>query len=64
MPAPAFPALAPSSRTFTPGSYLQASYQSLDGRQTNVAHSNAMISSRLALQVQTRLRDALSLIHI
>ncbi len=50
MPAPAFPALAPSSRTFTPGSYLQASYQSLDGRQTNVAHSNAMISSRLALQ--------------
>lgn len=50
MPAPAFPAFAPSSRTFTPGSYLQASYQSLDGRQTNVAHSNAMISSRLALQ--------------
>lgn len=50
MPAPAFPAFAPSSRTFTPGSYLQASYQSIDGRQTNVAHSNAMISSRLALQ--------------
>lgn len=47
---PAFPALLPSSRTFTPGGYIHAAYQSLDGRQTNVAHSNAMISSRLALQ--------------
>lgn len=47
---PAFPALPPSSRTFTPGGYSHAAYQSLDGRQTNVAHSNAMISSRLALR--------------
>ena len=47
---PDFPALTPASRTFTPGSYLQQSYQSLNGRQTNVAHSNAMISSQLRLR--------------
>lgn len=45
-----FPAFAPSSRRFTPGSYPQDSYRSMNGRQTNVAHGNGMLSSSLALQ--------------
>lgn len=46
---PSFPALSPGSRVFSPGSYPQAAYQSAAGQRTNVAHSNAMISSRLEM---------------
>lgn len=47
-----FPTLSPGSRVFSPGSYAQAAYQSVSGVRTNVAHSNAMISSRLELAFQ------------
>lgn len=46
---PNFPALSPGSRVFSPGSYAQAAYQSVAGQRTNVAHSNAMLSSRLEI---------------
>lgn len=49
---PNFPSLSPGSRVFNPGSYAQAAYQSIAGQRTNVAHSNAMISSRLELGFQ------------
>lgn len=46
---PNFPTLSPGSRVFSPGSYAQAAYQSVAGQRTNVAHSNAMLSSRLEM---------------
>lgn len=44
-----FPALLPSTRTFSPGSYPQSQYLAMSGLQTLVGHSTAMISSQLRL---------------
>ena len=45
-----FPALVPSSRTFTPGSYPNTSYQGVNGMENRVRHSNVLINSTLQLE--------------
>jgi hypothetical protein len=44
-----FPALIPSSRTFTPGSYAFTSWRSRGGRSSQSQHSNALVDQRLRL---------------
>jgi hypothetical protein len=44
-----FPALIPSSRTFSPGDFSQTAFRALDGFEGRVRHSNAMSSSTLRL---------------
>ena len=44
-----FPALAPSSRTFTPGTYPHSEIPTLSGTQTRVMTSNVQLSQRLRL---------------
>jgi hypothetical protein len=45
-----FPALIPSSRTFTPGSYPNTAYQGVNGMENRVRHSNVLIDSTLQLE--------------
>jgi len=45
-----FPALVPSSRTFTPGSYPNTAYQGVNGMENRVRHSNVLINSTLQLE--------------
>jgi hypothetical protein len=45
----AFPALIPSSRTFTPGDRAHALLRSMGGRSTQVRHSNVVTGQRLQL---------------
>jgi hypothetical protein len=45
-----FPALVPSSRTFTPGSYPNTAYQGVNGMENRVRHSNVLIDSTLQLE--------------
>jgi len=42
-----FPALTPSSRTFTPGEYPHTPYQAISGVEGRVRHSNTMLSATL-----------------
>ncbi len=42
-----FPALAPSSRTFTPGDYPHSAFTGLGGQQARVRNSTVMLSSQL-----------------
>lgn len=44
-----FPALVPSSRTFTPGEYPNTAFRSWNGRENRARHSNVMRSSQLSL---------------
>lgn len=44
-----FPALTPSSRTFTPGEYPHTPFTTYNGLQNRVRHSNVMLSSSLRL---------------
>jgi hypothetical protein len=44
-----FPALIPSSRTFTPGEYPHTSFAGWSGRPTRVRHSNVMLASTLSV---------------
>lgn len=44
-----FPALIPSSRTFTPGEYPNTAYTSWSGVEGRVRHSNVMLSSSIRL---------------
>lgn len=45
-----FPALIPSTRTFSPGVYPHTAYQVIDGTENRVRHSNVFIDSTLRLQ--------------
>ena len=45
-----FPALVPSSRTFTPGSYPNTAYQAVNGTEGRVRHSNVLVNSTLRLE--------------
>jgi hypothetical protein len=45
----AFPALIPSSRTFTPGDRAHALLRSMGGRSTQVRHSNVITGQQLQL---------------
>ena len=45
----AFPALIPSSRTFTPGDRAHALLRSMGGRSTQVRHSNVVTGQQLQL---------------
>lgn len=44
-----FPALAPSTRAFTPGGYPHTPFTSMSGEQSRVRHSTAVLASRLEL---------------
>lgn len=44
-----FPALVPSSRTFTPGEYPHTPFAGWSGRQARVRHSNVMLASTLSV---------------
>lgn len=45
-----YPAIIPSSRTFTPGLYPHTPFQALSGKQSRVRHSSVMVSSRVSLR--------------
>lgn len=47
---PAFPALTPAARTWTPGEYPNAASVGINGRQVNVRISNVVKDSELQLQ--------------
>ena len=44
-----FPALVPSSRTFTPGEYPATAFNGFSGAQNRVRHSNVFLSAQLRL---------------
>jgi hypothetical protein len=44
-----FPALVPSSRTFTPGEYPATAFSGFSGAQNRVRHSNVFLSAQLRL---------------
>lgn len=44
-----FPSLSPATRTFTPGEYPTALYQSMNGKQVAVRSNTVMVASRLSL---------------
>lgn len=44
-----FPALAPSTRTFTPGSHPFTAYTSMSGQQSRVRHSSITLGGQLDL---------------
>jgi hypothetical protein len=44
-----FPALVPSSRTFTPGEYPATAFAGYSGAQNRVRHSNVFLSAQLRL---------------
>jgi hypothetical protein len=44
-----FPALIPSSRTFTPGEYPATAFSGFSGAQNRVRHSNVFLSAQLRL---------------
>jgi hypothetical protein len=44
-----FPALIPSSRTFTPGEYPATAFSAFSGVQNRVRHSNVLIAAQLQL---------------
>ena len=45
----AFPALVPSSRTFTPGEYPATAFSGYSGAQARVRHSNIFVAAQLRL---------------
>jgi hypothetical protein len=45
----AFPALVPSSRTFTPGEYPATAFSGFSGAQNRVRHSNVFLAAQLRL---------------
>jgi len=44
-----FPALVPSSRTFTPGEYPATAFSGFSGAQNRVRHSNVLLAAQLRL---------------
>lgn len=44
-----FPALTPSTRSYTPGAYAHTVIQTLDGDMRSVRHSNGSIGNRLRM---------------
>jgi hypothetical protein len=46
---PTFPAIAPSSRSFTPGEYPHAAFTALSGEQSRVRHSDAVVGGTVDL---------------
>lgn len=54
---PTFPAIAPASRTFTPGDYPHSPFVALSGEQSRVRHSDAVLSASLELEF-VRLTEA------
>ncbi|MFZ9959309.1 MAG: LamG domain-containing protein [Candidatus Limnocylindrus sp.] len=53
---PTFPAIAPNSRTFTPGQYPHAVFTALSGEQSRVRHSDAVVGGIIDLTF-TRLTE-------
>ena len=47
---PTFPAIAPASRTFTPGDYPHSPFVALSGEQSRVRHSDAVLGASLELE--------------
>ena len=54
---PTFPAIAPASRTFTPGDYPHSPFVALSGEQSRVRHSDAVLGASLELEF-VRLTEA------
>jgi hypothetical protein len=53
---PTFPAIAPSTRSFTPGEYPHAAFTALSGEQSRVRHSDAVVGGSVDLTF-TRLTE-------
>ena len=47
---PTFPAIAPASRSFTPGDYPHSPFVALSGEQSRVRHSDAVLGASLELE--------------
>ena len=45
----AFPAIKPTSRSYTPGSYPSSSFESLDGTKTHLRFGNKRLNATLTL---------------
>ena len=44
-----FPAIAPSSRTFTPGKFPSTDFESLDGTKTHIRFGNKRVNATMTL---------------
>ncbi len=44
-----FPAIAPSSRTFTPGRFPSTDFESLDGTKTHIRYGNKRVNATMTL---------------
>ena len=44
-----FPAIAPSSRTFTPGKFPSTDFESLDGTKTHIRYGNKRVNATMTL---------------
>ena len=44
-----FPSIAPSSRSYTPGTYPSTDFESLDGTKTHLRFGNKQVNARLVL---------------
>ena len=60
---PTFPAIAPSSRSFTPGEYPHAAFTALSGEQSRVRHSDAVVGGSVDLTFTRLTEDERSLIE-
>ena len=60
---PTFPAIAPSSRTFTPGEYPHAAFTALSGEQSRVRHSDAVVGGSVDLTFTRLTEEERSLIE-
>jgi len=60
---PTFPAIAPSSRSFTPGEYPHAAFTALSGEQSRVRHSDAVVGGSIDLTFTRLTEEERSLIE-
>jgi len=60
---PTFPAIAPSSRSFTPGEYPHAAFTALSGEQSRVRHSDAVVGGSIDLSFIRLTEEERSLIE-
>ena len=49
MPARNFPVITPTSRTFTPGTFPQTTFEAQNGATTVMRYSNKLVNSKLSL---------------
>ena len=62
MVAVAFPAIKPSSRSYSPGEYPQAQFQALNGATTTIRYGNRRVDASLDLEFQNITDDNATLI--